>query len=61
MTLRQRAVLWQLMRGRSNRQIADELGIAEETVKVHLKALFVEAGVRSRLELALWAQRRRRG
>jgi DNA-binding NarL/FixJ family response regulator len=41
--------------GCTNKDIAVECGISEETVKHHLKRIFDKAGVSSRLELAVFA------
>jgi DNA-binding NarL/FixJ family response regulator len=41
-----------LVQGRTNRQIADVLFIAESTTKVHVKHIFEKLGVRSRVEAA---------
>lgn len=56
LTPRQRDVLGGILRGRSNKEIARDLDIAEGTVKIHLAALFVHFGVRNRTELATRAQ-----
>lgn len=40
--------------GRSNREIADQFGITERTVKAHLGAAFDKTGARDRLQLALY-------
>lgn len=39
--------------GRSNKEVARELGVTERTVKAHLGAVFEKLGVRDRLQLAL--------
>lgn len=39
--------------GKSNREVAEQLFIAERTVKAHLGAVFEKLGVRDRLQLAL--------
>ena len=44
-----------LSRGRNNRQIADELDLAESTVKNNLSALFQKIGVRDRTQAVLYA------
>ena len=36
--------------GRLNKQIADELGIQERTVKAHMTAIFEKLGVRNRTQ-----------
>ena len=56
LTPRQRSVLECVLRGRSNKEVARELDIAEGTVKIHLAALFVHFGARNRTELATRAQ-----
>jgi len=48
LTKREKEVLDQLMRGRSNRQIARSLGISERTVKNHLRNLFTKLDVGDR-------------
>ncbi|MBL8288056.1 MAG: response regulator transcription factor [Rubrivivax sp.] len=47
---RQRQVLAQALRGRPNKAIARDLGIAENTVTVHLAMAFRALGVRNRTE-----------
>ena len=56
---REREVLDALLRGRSNDEIAAELGISRKTVEAHLSRLFNRAGVLSRTELAILAERER--
>ena len=58
LTPRQRAVLKLLVQGKSNRDIAAALDLAENTVKVHMAAVFRALGVSSRTEAALTAMRR---
>ncbi len=41
--------------GKSNKDIANKLGITEATVKVHVKNLLKKLGVKSRVEAAIWA------
>ena len=55
---RERAVAKLAQRGLRNKEIADELGLTEGTVKVHLHKVFEKLGVRSRTELILLAQGR---
>jgi len=49
---RQRAVLKLLVAGRSNTEIADELCISKNTVKFHIRTIFRELGLHSRVEAA---------
>lgn len=56
LTPRQRDVLGCILRGRSNKEIARDIGIAEGTVKIHLAALFAHFSARNRTELATRAQ-----
>ncbi len=53
LTPRQRAVLELLVQGKSNRDIAVALDLAENTVKVHMAAVFKALGVSSRVEALL--------
>ncbi|GHA90893.1 response regulator transcription factor [Modicisalibacter luteus] len=39
--------------GKSNKEVANELGIAERTVKTHLGAVFRKLGLRDRMQLAV--------
>lgn len=58
LTARQIEVLVELCSGRSNREIAKELGMSENTVRVHVSAIFRMLGVRSRTEAVLVAKRK---
>lgn len=53
-------ILEQLAAGKSNKLIARELGIAEGTVKVHIKHVLKKLNLKSRVEAAVWADRCRR-
>jgi FixJ family two-component response regulator len=53
---REREVLSHVLRGRLNKQVADDLGINERTVKLHRSAIMSKVGVRSVAELARLAQ-----
>ena len=55
LTARQREVLSLLTRGKSNKEIARLLGIAEATTKIHMAALVRALGVRNRTEAAFKA------
>jgi DNA-binding NarL/FixJ family response regulator len=56
-TQRQADVLRLVMRGHTNKSIARELGLAENTVKVHMAAVLKALGASSRTEAVLAAQR----
>lgn len=52
---REREVLFHLVDGQSNKGIARILGMAEATVKVHLKSVLRKIGVDNRTQAAIWA------
>ena len=43
------------MRGGSNQQIADDLGISAKTVGHHVQHVYQKVGVRSRAAATVWA------
>ncbi len=55
LTRRESEVLRLIVDGCSNREIAGQFGLSEETVKRHLSNIFDKLGVSTRLELALFA------
>lgn len=57
LTQREQEVLQFLTKGRSNKEIASDLNISEDTVKYHLKTLFTKLGVQDRTEAAISAIR----
>jgi NarL family two-component system response regulator LiaR len=57
LTDRERQVLREVMGGRTNKQIARSLVIAETTVKSHLRGILDKLGVQSRTQAALHALR----
>ncbi len=57
LTARELEVLAELARGRSNREIARTLGLAEKTVKTHVSAILGKLGVQDRTQAALHAVR----
>ncbi|HWB36805.1 MAG TPA: response regulator transcription factor [Rugosimonospora sp.] len=57
LTARERQVLAELARGRSNREIAGALGLAEKTVKTHVSAILTKLAVQDRTQAALYAVR----
>lgn len=56
LTERQREVLQRLTQGSSNKQIARDLGLSENTVKVHVAAILRALGASNRTEAALQAR-----
>jgi len=59
LTPRQHQVLALLAEGQPNKVIANALGIAERTVKLHVTALLAALGARNRTHLALVAHQQR--
>jgi len=55
---RELAVLQEISHGRSTREIAEEIGISEDTVKTYLKQIYRKLGVRDRTEAATEGLRR---
>lgn len=55
---REQLVLAKLTEGATNKSIANELGICEATVKVHLRTCFRKIGAKNRTQAALWASER---
>jgi two-component system nitrate/nitrite response regulator NarL len=56
LSTREAQILRHLTQGASNKLIARELGLAEATIKVHLKAILRKAKVANRTQAAMWAQ-----
>jgi DNA-binding NarL/FixJ family response regulator len=56
LTKREKEVLNLIVKGATNREIADTLSIAENTVKVHLRNIMEKLQVQSRLQAALMAR-----
>lgn len=55
LTPREVEIVSAIVKGYTNRDIAEEFSIAEQTVKHHLSNIFDKVGVSNRLELALFA------
>ncbi len=55
LTVRELEVLLVLVRGESNQQIAEDLGISAKTVGHHVQHVYQKAGVRSRAAATVWA------
>jgi DNA-binding NarL/FixJ family response regulator len=58
LTPRESEVLICITRGRSNREIADDLRIAEKTVRIHVSAVLGKMGVRDRTQATILALQR---
>ncbi len=58
LTPRQQQVLELLVQGKSNREIAEAMGLSENTVKVHLVTIYRVLGVSSRTEALLAGMKR---
>lgn len=58
LTTRERGIAALVQRGLRNREVAEELGLTEGTVKVHLHKIFEKLGLQSRTELILLAAER---
>ena len=61
LTLQQERVLTLIAEGLTNRQIADRLELAEQTVKNYVSAILHKLGLERRSQAAVFAERRRRG
>ncbi len=61
LTSREREVLAELAKGRSNREIARALHVAEKTVKAHVSSVLAKLGVQDRTQAALLAVRHEQG
>lgn len=56
LTERERQLLQLLVRGWDNARIAQELGLAEQTIRNYLSRIYTSIGVRSRAEAIVWAR-----
>ena len=61
LTSREIEIIAAIKQGSSNREIASQLAISEETVKRHLSNIYGKLGVSSRLELAVLASEQHLG
>jgi DNA-binding NarL/FixJ family response regulator len=57
LSVREREVVRALAQGRTNREIATELWVSEQTVKFHLRNSYRKLGVSTRGEATRWAHR----
>jgi DNA-binding NarL/FixJ family response regulator len=58
LTPREHEVLTCITRGQSNRDIAEQLHIAEKTVRLHVSSVLDKMGVRDRTQAAIYAIQR---
>jgi DNA-binding CsgD family transcriptional regulator len=56
LTRRQRDVLMCLAQGHGNAAIAHQLGMSENTVRIHVSAVLKSLGLENRTQAALWAR-----
>ena len=56
LTPREIEIVRLVRRGLANRQIADELCVAEGTVKAHLHNIYEKLGMDSRVDLVRWVE-----
>jgi DNA-binding NarL/FixJ family response regulator len=57
LTSREMEVLRHVVEGKTNQNIAAELGISEKTIEKYMEAIFAKLGVASRVEAAVYAVR----
>ena len=55
LTSREESVLLEVAKGKTNREIADSLGIAEKTEGVHVSHILAKLGCRTRTQAAQFA------
>jgi DNA-binding NarL/FixJ family response regulator len=58
LTPRESEVLARITQGRSNREIAEDLKIAEKTVRIHVSSLLDKMGARDRTQATIYALQR---
>lgn len=61
LTQREQEIAGLVAKGESNKRVAADLGITEQTVKAHLSTIFRKTGTRDRLQLALLVRERNQG
>lgn len=61
LTAREDQIVGLLLEGRTNKEIASDLGLTERTVKHYMTVLMQKLNVRNRVEVAIAAQNLRRG
>jgi DNA-binding NarL/FixJ family response regulator len=55
---REKQIVDALLDGCTNKEVAQQLGVSDQTVKKQLTTLYRKVGVSNRLELVLWAMQR---
>lgn len=55
LTKREKEILTRVVKGRSNKEIADSLGIADITVRQHVSAILAKLGTEDRTQAAVYA------
>jgi DNA-binding NarL/FixJ family response regulator len=58
LTPRETEVLTRITQGRSNREIAEDLKIAEKTVRIHVSSVLDKMGARDRTQATIYALQR---
>ena len=56
LSCRERSIVAHLMEGHSNKVIARDLGVAEPTVKSHVKHILDKIGATNRTQAAMWGR-----
>jgi DNA-binding CsgD family transcriptional regulator len=51
LTVREREIVQQVLSGSSNKEIAGNLGLSVNTVKMHVQNIFVKLGIKRRSQL----------
>ena len=59
LTAREQAILRQMVAGRTNSEIADQLDVSRSTVKFHVSAILSKLSVATRTEAIAWAMKNR--
>ena len=55
LTSREVEILQHILAGKTNRDIAGDMGISEKTVEFHLDRIYTKTGARTRLLAGIWA------
>jgi DNA-binding NarL/FixJ family response regulator len=60
LTYRQQQIVDLVLEGANNRQIAERLGLSQQTIKNQLTTIYQKLGISNRLQLAMLAVRERK-